>query len=69
MALANSLMLASRVGDREPAKLVAFMGLGFWRVWRGTDHRKEAREWDILKHSHSLYPWQILGSGTHTPPN
>lgn len=30
------------VGGRELAKLVVFMGLGFWRVWRGTDHRKEA---------------------------
>lgn len=42
------------VGDRELAKLVAFVGLGFWRVWRGTDHRKEASEWGICKHSYSF---------------
>lgn len=63
MVLANSrrwlpdAVLGSEegVGGRELAKLVAFMGLGFWRVWRGTDHRQEAAsKWGIFKHSHSF---------------
>lgn len=44
-------MVSDSGGSGEFARLVTFIELGFWKVWRQTDLREEAHDRGALEHS------------------